>query len=342
MRHLQLLSFAALLATISPAACALAQDDAAAPDVEAGDPAADPAEPLADPAEPPAEPEPAQSDSGGGAGSSPIVVQVHTGDQRGSDDDDDDEAEEEEPAGRNPFDPTELQGDELYHFGVFARGIFVPQFIQNLFVSGGSNALRYGAGIMFNYRRDGFNMIVEVWGADFAHAAPYHGLNEADTETEWLEVELDLLFVNFAAMWSIEIASWLAIEVGFGLGAGGVFGNLWRTEAYPDRDAPSGWTPCAHDTVPTDATPHGGTDAAGTRYCDESEARDPAFEGSYQRLENTAEPQNFTGGVPPVFFWVDIPRIAIRIKPIRQIQLRLEGGFALFGFHFGGSLAIGF
>lgn len=254
-----------------------------------------------------------------------IVVNVH----------DDDEEEEEEPEPEpSPFDPHERPGDERFFLGAFVRGIFAPQFIQNLFVEGGTNRLNPGAGLFFNYRKDGFNIIAEVWWASFYAQAPFHGLNETDFETEWLESELSTVLVNFAFMWSVPIASFLAIELGFGLGFGGVFGNLWRTEAYPDAGSSAGWSPCA-DVGNAPNNPSAGPD-----YCD----ADPAHggEGSYNRRDRTPEPTNFSGGVPPLWFWVDLPRVAIRINPIRQLQLRVDAGFALYGFHFGGSLAIGF
>jgi hypothetical protein len=248
----------------------------------------------------------------------PIIVAVH----------DDDEEEEPEPS---PVDPHEREGDNLYHFGVFARGIFAPQFIQNLFVEGGSNALNAGVGAFFNYRRDGFNVIAEVWWAGFYQTGPYHGLGETELETEWVEAELSVGMVSFAFMWSVPIASWLAFEIGFGLGFGGVFGDMWRTEAYPDATASAGWTPCVDE--------NDGPSGAAPDYCDDPP---PAGEGSYDRRNGTSQPYNFAGGVPPIWFWADLPRIALRIKPIRQIQIRIEAGFALYAFHFGGSLAFGF
>jgi hypothetical protein len=237
---------------------------------------------------------------------------------------DDEEEEEAEPS---PFDPHERPGDSLYHFGVFGRGIFAPQFFQNLFATGGTNALNAGAGVFFNYRRDGFNILAEVWWAGFYATAPFRGLDETDFETEWLESELEVVFVSFAFMWSVPIASWLAFEIGLGLGFGGVFGGLWRTEAYPDPNSPSGWRPCPAPGVPS------------AEYCDPPA---PAGEGSYDRLDGEPEPYNFAGSVPPIWLWLDLPRVALRIKPIRQLQIRVEAGVAGYAVHFGGSLAVGF
>lgn len=269
------------------------------------------------------------SDSGGSpssgpatsSGSSgPMVINVHAGAE--SDDDDD---EDEEPPPQSPVDPHELEGQSYHHIGVFARGLFAPQFIQNLFVNGGTDGLNVGLGAFYNYRRDGLNIIAEVWWAGFYAQGPFYGLEETPFETEWVESELSVVFGSIALMWSIPLTSWLAFEIGFGLGFGGVFGGLYRTEAYPTAD---GFQACTGEGNPDPG------------YCDTSTAN--GGEGNYDRVENSPEDYNFSGGVPPLWFWVDLPRLAIRIKPLRQLQIRIEGGFAAYAFYAGGSLAFGF
>lgn len=257
--------------------------------------------------------EPAAS---GTTSSGTTVVHVHTRDR-----------EREEPPPQSPFDPHELPNEGYHHLGVFARGIIAPQFIQNIFVDGGTTALNAGVGGFYNYRKDGLNMIAEVWWAGFFATAPFKGLNEDARAMEMLESELQVVFGNIVLMWSIPIASWLAIELGFGIGFGGVFGALYRTEAEPTSE---GWTACAGPSNPPD----------NGAYCDPRVA--DGGEGHYQRIDGTPEPYNFSGGVPPLWFWLDLPRVAIRIKPLRQLQIRVEGGFTGYAFHAGGSVAFGF
>ncbi len=291
-----------------------------------GDPVVPPSSGGADSTASSTAPDYGGSDGSDGSASSgsPTVIHVHAGRER---DDDDEEAEPQQ----SPVDPHELEGQSYHHVGVFARGIFAPQFIQNIFVTGGTDALNVGIGAFYNYRRDGLNIIAEVWWAGFYGAGPFHGLNESEFETEWIESELSVVFGSIALMWSIPLTSWLAFEIGFGLGFGGVFGGLYRTEAYPD--SATGWNACRAPGDPSVAV-------GGEQFCDESTAN--GGEGSYQRRENSPEPYNFSGGVPPLWFWVDLPRVAIRIKPIRQLQIRVEGGFAAYAFYAGGSVALGF
>ena len=307
--------------------------------VEAQDAPAEPAAPQEDPAahEAPADdggesapdvsPERAATSSGSPAParSGTTVINIHERDRdRGRDDDD-------EAPQQSYFDPHELPGESYHHVGVFARGIIAPQFIQNLFVQGGFTALNVGVGGFYNYRKDGLNIIAEVWWAGFYGTGPFAGLNEPDAAMEIVESELQVVFGSIALMWSITLTSWLAIEVGLGLGFGGVFGGLYRTEAHPTSE---GWTACNDVANPPSVSSNG------EAYCDRREA--DGGEGHYQRLDRTPNPYNFSGGVPPLWFWVDLPRVAIRIKPLRQIQIRVEGGFAAYAFHVGSSLAFGF
>lgn len=307
--------------------------------VEAQDATAEPAAPQEDPAahEAPADdggesapdvsPERAATSSGSPApaGSGTTVINIHERDR----DRDRDRDEDEEAPQQSYFDPHELPGESYHHVGVFARGIIAPQFIQNLFVQGGFTALNVGVGGFYNYRKDGLNIIAEVWWAGFYGTGPFAALNESLDAMEMVESELQVVFGSIALMWSITLTSWLAIEVGLGLGFGGVFGGLYRTEAYPEG---SGWTACSGPDDLNDPAD----------YCDAREGTSPNAEGHYQRLDRTPNPYNFSGGVPPLWFWVDLPRVAIRIKPLRQIQIRVEGGFAAYAFHFGSSLAFGF
>jgi hypothetical protein len=294
-------------------------DDAAAEDSGAA---------PADDTTPDVSPEQAATSSSGASSSGPTsgttVINIH---ERDRDRDRDDE--EEEAPQQSYFDPHELEGESYHHVGVFARGIIAPQFIQNLFVQGGLTALNVGVGGFYNYRKDGLNIIAEVWWAGFYGTGPFAALNESLDAMEMVESELQVVFGSIALMWSITLTSWLAIEVGLGLGFGGVFGGLYRTEAYPEG---SGWTACRGPDDPNDPA----------NYCDAREGTEANAEGHYQRVDGTPNPYNFSGGVPPLWFWIDLPRVAIRIKPLRQIQIRVEGGFAAYAFHFGSSLAFGF
>ena len=56
------------------------------------------------------------------------------------------------------------------------------------------------------------------------------------------------------------------------------------------------------------------------------------------------EPDWTTQGddTPLVFPWVSLPHLAVRFKPVHQFQIRIDGGWGLYNFFFGGSASSGF
>ena len=254
------------------------------------------------------------------------------------------------------FDPTERPDTDYFFFGAFARGVIVPEFIQQIFVQTEAGAgstgtpLNMGAGAYLNYRRNGFNITAEAWYLGFGTSAYYHGIGAADEEYEFVQSTMGAVFGSFLFGWSFDVTNWFAIDLGFGLGFGGLVGNLTRDEAHRGSDRSSPLRPCAGPTDPSDTL----------GYCEDgfelrdSNGRIPDSQsgGTYQSRvtgdptidgRNGPNPWYFGGGgVPPMFFWLDLPRVGIRIKPIHQMQIRIDGGYNLYGFNFGGSIGYGF
>lgn len=274
---------------------------------------------------------------------------------------DDQAAYEERTGGREALgpdetDPRELADTDYFFLGAFARGVVVPTFMQGLFVqySGGRGAsgdpVNMGAGAQFTWRRNGFNVTIEAGYLGFGTAGYYRGLDAADTEYEFIESNLGMVFGSFLFGWSIDVTDWFAFEIGLGLGFGGVVGDLYRTEAYRDS-ATNTLAPCTGPGSPASGDfcePSLELRSASSGRLDGNRQRG----GTYQRYRtgdptqdsrNGATPFYFgDGGVPPIFFSMDLPRIGLRFKPIHQLQIRVDGGYNLYGFNFGGSLAFGF
>lgn len=257
----------------------------------------------------------------------------------------DDQAELEEVAPVEGADdgisPGERADTDYFFLGAFFRTLIIPDFIQGLFVAyEGDAAVNFGGGAYFGWRRNGFNVVAEVWYAGFGHQGFYHGSGADDSEYESIDSQLGVVFGSFLFGWTIPVTEWLGIDIGFGLGIGGMTGSLTRTEAYRDRSMTG--SPLAECTGP------GAPDSA---YC-ETPVEMP---GSNGRLDNTRQmggtyqrttgsnPFYFgDGGVPPMFFWLDLPRIGVTIRPIRQLQIQINGGYNLYGFNAGASLGYGF
>ncbi|MBN8615838.1 MAG: hypothetical protein J0L92_34915 [Deltaproteobacteria bacterium] len=260
----------------------------------------------------------------------------------------------DEAIGPSETDPRERPDTDYFFLGAFARGVIVPTFIQGLLVqySAGQGStgepVNMGAGGFFTWRRNGFGVTAEVWYLGFGSTGYYHGLGAADDEYERIESNLGVVFGNFLFGWSIDITEWLGFDIGFGLGFGGMVGNIYRTEAYRQTGTQE-LAACTGPGTPAASGCESSLELRGTGgRLDDTRQRG----GTYQRFvsgdptvdaRNGANPWYFgDGGIPPMFFWLDLPRIGLRIKPIRQIQIQINGGYNLYGFNFGGSLAYGF
>ncbi len=233
---------------------------------------------------------------------------------------------------RDSTDPIELEDEDYFFLGAFSRAIIIPGFIQSLFVDGGIDGFNPALGLTFNWRRNDFNIIANVWWNNAAASGYFRASGDPATDTEFIDVQLGVIFVNASFMWSFPIVDWFAIELGFDLGIGFIYGELVRTEAYETSPGSGEFRTCSG---PGDGT--GG-------YC---EAAIPASQPCYNTnggQYDCREPNWFTegGDTPFVFPWVSLPHIAMRFKPIHQVQIRVDGGFGLYNFFFGGSVSYGF
>ena len=259
-----------------------------------------------------------------------------------------------EALGPSETDPRERADTDYFFAGAFLRGVIVPTFIQGLFIqySAGQGStgepVNMGGGGYFTWRRNGFGVTAEIWYLGFGTTGYYHGLGAADDEYERINSSLGAVFGNFLFGWSIDVTEWFAFDIGFGLGFGGMVGNLTRTEAYRATGTRE-LQACTGPGTPAASGCESPLELRGSNgRLDDTRQRG----GTYQELStgdptidarNGPNPWYFgDGGVPPMFFWLDLPRIGVRFKPIRQVQIQLNGGYNLYGFNFGGSIAYGF
>jgi hypothetical protein len=227
----------------------------------------------------------------------------------------------------------DLTDHDYFSAGAFMRGLVIPDFVLNWFVHYyGSSIFNGGGGGYFAFRRNGLTVTFEVWYAGFGAQAAYNGTNNQPWEVDYVNSQLGVVFGNVAFQWAVPVNEWFAIDIGIGLGLGGVVGNMWRQDATP---AAGGYVPC----------PGPGMGAPG--YCPNADTN-PANDGTYQisgvpGVSGHPNPFGFGGGlVPPIFPWLDIPRITLRFTPIRQIVGRIDLGYSVYSFNFGASLGYQF
>jgi hypothetical protein len=273
---------------------------------------------------PPAE---GEGDLGAGAGTG-TEAGVGTEEAAGTEPIGDEQAVVSERMGTEEFrdstDPYEDPTGEYYFVGLFYRHIFVPEFLLNLFTDESTGASNPAFGAEFTYRKGGFDIIGSLWYALYSVEGAFRGAGDPVQDTEWIESNLGVLFISGTFLWSTAFNDIFALEYGVALGVGLVLGDMQRTEAHPSG---GGFAPCNGPGDPDgafcDGPPITGTcEGEGGHYCEEAQ-----WSGG--------------GSVPNVVPWLAIPQIALRIKPMKQLMMRIEGGFGL-GFFLGGAVNYGF
>lgn len=282
-----------------------------------------------------------QASQGSGAAATESPRTVDSGHQLG-----DDQAAMEEANPRPTADDgiTAVYDEtnrDYFSFGFFGRGVVVPGALIAAFVEyHGDSPTNGSLGGYFAWRKNGLSVIAEVGYVGMGGNGYYHGINAADSEMEFIQSNLGVVFGSFVFQWAIPVLPWFSVDLGIGIGLGGVTGNMYRQEAYPDATAQYGYRVCQGVGSPNGAYCEGPVEHPGTGgRLDDTRTRG----GTYQLQNNTPNPFYFgDGGIPPMFGWLELPRVTARFTPIRQLQIRVDVGYQLYGVMFGGSLGYQF
>lgn len=235
----------------------------------------------------------------------------------------------EEEGGRSSTDPYEDPSEGYYFLGAFYRHVIIPEFMLNLFLDEGSGSDFPGFGIDLTYRKDNFDIVGSLWLARAEGQGPMRANGDPVTDTEWVQTDMWAIFANATFLWSTAFNDVFALEYGLGIGIGIITGDVYRTEAYPDSNG--NFQACGGPGDPDDT------------YCGPPPA-------SYEGMQCQSGTEHYGcnegkwsegGDVPNIVPWLAIPHLALRIKPIKQVMIRVEGGFGL-GFFAGFSAAYGF
>jgi hypothetical protein len=231
---------------------------------------------------------------------------------------------------RSGTDPYEDPTAAYYFLGLAYWHSFTPEFILNLFTDEATKTNNPAIGLQFTYRKASFDIITSLHYQTFAVNGPFRGAGDELTETEIIDSDLKTLFIGVDFLWGTDFTDWFSIQYGIGLGVGVVMGDMVRTEAYPDTGPGSigGWSRCNGPSNPANA------------FCDPTSVADGEDGGHFGAV---ARRWTQGGSVPNVWFRAALPHLALRFKPIKQLMIRVDGGFDLFsGFFVGGSVNFGF
>jgi hypothetical protein len=243
-------------------------------------------------------------------------------------------------------DVLENKGQSYYFAGLNYRMNIVPAFLINLFVDEGPNTvLTSTVGLAVDVRKDHFSIVPGINFTEYGFD-PVLFLQKGKAASDpgnWglVHSTLKAVYITVDLLWSVPIAKQgqVDFEFGFSAGLGGVFGDLYNTWVSNTNSPPA--TGTAYQSK-----------SAGTFY--QCYTTGPAGCNASNHQNSTVnkvgpgagyrEPNWFDGGgsVPTVFPWLSIPILGFRIKPIKQLEMRLNGGFSITGFFANFAMYYGF
>ena len=176
-------------------------------------------------------------------------------------------------------------------------------------------------------RRDGMDMIFGLGYQGFHVSGPFRADGDPETDVEFIDSDLSVVMASATFLWSTNFNDVVSLQYGVGVGVGVTLGSLVRNEAYPDANnnsghAVSGFSRCDGPGVARPGVPD-------TTYCETvvADPNDPDARGGHYDFESAKWFDS--GSVPNLYARLALPHLALRIKPVRQFVMRIEGGFDL-------------
>jgi hypothetical protein len=239
----------------------------------------------------------------------------------------------EKPKEAAPEPPSEIWNTaedpmKTYYFvDLRFRDVIVPKFMIDLFADGGSTVNVFTFGPELSRRKDNMEIDFALSYADYSmNPFLFKGHSDGPESYELVSSSMKVLYLTFDLLYDIPLDSdgRYSLLIGGGVGLGGVWGDLYRSQVYPaagntiDPDNPSSARKCSG--------PSASPSIGGKPYCDASNNH----YGSY------SEPSWAHGGSKPIVFpWISLPQISFRVKPLKWLQTRVDTGFSITGFYFG-------
>ncbi len=270
-------------------------------------------------------------ESAGGEAAASNDAEDESANEESNDSKDEGKAEDARPKEESdtPSSPPKTEVDsvwedpkETYLFiGARYRIQRVPQFLQNLFAEGGAPLWVHTPGLEFGMRKDGVETnIFAMLGMYSMNDVPFKGKTDPELAWELVDTNYKVLFLGADFMWSTsEFTKGLSLVYGAGIGLGLVFGDMNRTQSYPNANGDGGFTKC-----------NGAFDPAGLRvgvgqYCD----------AANDHYNGYVEPSWTDDGSSPLIFpWLG-GQVGLRYKVHKHFVARLEVGVTITSLFFG-------
>ena len=227
-------------------------------------------------------------------------------------------------------DPSEPAGKRQLYIGLRYRGTIVPQFVMNAFVDEGRTVFSNSVGVELDVRKDRFSLVPHVVYTEYGMQDTLFLDKDKDRNlaANWSYVNSSLkaIYAGVDLLWSVRLHRTLDFEAGLGVGVAYVFGDLVVNWVYANQGGPlvtndgkQRFSGCRSelDGVGCNRLEHMGAEVA--------------------KVGGHVEPSWFSGGPTPAFFArIALPILGLRIKPIRDVEARVQFGYSLTeGFFFG-------
>ena len=216
--------------------------------------------------------------------------------------------------------------------GGYYRHLWIPGYVTDLFLSRAPAVSNDGFGAVATYRSSsGFNVEMGFGYAPYAFHGPFLADGMPIEDTELVRSDLALWHLTGSVLWDIEFHPVVALELGVGLDLGFFSGKVIRNEAYLDP-ATGRFADCAGPLDPPVVGPNGDP------YCNV-----PEHGGSTDRADQKGEQYHVReGAVPPVMLFPMLPRVGLRLQPLRYLAIKAEFAFGIAQMWAGVSLHVGF
>jgi hypothetical protein len=221
-----------------------------------------------------------------------------------------------EPAGSDADKGSE--GSRNWGFGPWFRMVVVPSFMLKLFSDMAPTPFNVGIGAAATYRTEtgSPNFEIGLGYTGYGFHGPFRTKGGDANDTEWWDSNLGMVHVTGSILWEAHlVGDLLGLQYGVGLDLGVVTGGITRTEAYQPAGS-SKWVKCPAPLYgPTCQLPIVSYDVKGEQY--------------------NAKQHN----IPPVMAVPMLPRLGLRLAPIKDAWVRLDVGYDILDFWFGLSAA---
>ena len=228
-------------------------------------------------------------------------------------------------------DVSEKDHKTYYFIGARYRGTVIPKFMVNMFVDEGATFYSNMIGIEAEIRKDHFSLIPALNYVEYGFDPVVFLEKGKSGEGNYSIVHSNLagIYLTLDMLWSTPVHKNIDFEYGLGVGVGVLFGNIynnWATQSpqpagTTNAKASDGsiWYECQ-----TQSPAGSGCDPA------KHTSPNPPKVGGYKEKMWTDG-----GSVPNVFLHLALPQLGLRIKPIKNLEMRVQVGFSLTGFWFG-------